>query len=401
MTRPSSRISRRHLIAVPLLAAAGYPAAAGRPRRAPERSKPTVDKLLVYVGTYTGGTSKGIYRFQLDLTSGNASPAQLVAETVNPSFLAIHPDRRFLYAVNETANFKGTKDGSVTAFAIHPETGDLKQLNQQSSRGGGPCHIVTDRGGKHVLVANYGGGSVAVLPIRGDGQLGEATDFEQHQGKSVNPRRQEGPHGHSINLDPAGQFAFAADLGLDKVLIYRYDASKGTLDPNNPPSASVAPGSGPRHFAFHPSGRHAYVINEITSTVTAFTYDPRAGKLTPIQTLSTLPPDFTGNNSTAEVLVHPSGKFLYGSNRGHNSIAHFNIDERTGKLTPAGHHPTMGRTPRNFGIDPTGAYLLAANQESNTVVLFRIDSRTGHLEPTGHILGVPMPVCVRMMPAPG
>jgi 6-phosphogluconolactonase len=251
-----------------------------------------------------------------------------------------------------------------------------------------------------VLVANYGGGSVSVLPIQSDGRLGPATGFVQHEGSSVNPRRQERPHAHSMNLDAANRFAFAADLGLDKVLVYRFDANRGTIVPNDPPAATVAPGSGPRHFAFHPRGRNAYVINEMTSTVTAFRYDAGRGRLTELHTISTLPQGFTGNNSTAEVQVHPSGRFLYGSNRGHDSIAIFSIDSDTGRLTQVGHQPTGGRTPRNFGIDPTGVYLLAANQESSTVTVFRIDPRTGRLTPTGQTVNVPVPVCVKMMAAP-
>jgi 6-phosphogluconolactonase len=273
-------------------------------------------------------------------------------------------------------------------------------LNQQSSGGEGPCHLVLDKQGKHVLAANYGGGSVCVLPIQEDGRLGEATAVVQHQGSSANKQRQEGPHAHSINLDAANRFAFAADLGLDKVLIYRYDAAKGTLTPNEPPSIDLAPGSGPRHFAFHPSGRYAYVINEMANTVTAMNYDAAKGVLKEVQTVSTLPRDVKGNTWTAEVVVHPSGKFLYGSNRGHNSIAVFAIDENTGKLTPGGHASHQIKIPRNFNVDPTGALLLVANQDGNSIVVFRIDPRTGELTPTETVAEVPKPVCVKMMARP-
>jgi 6-phosphogluconolactonase len=255
-----------------------------------------------------------------------------------------------------------------------------------------------DKEGKNVLVANYGGGSVAALPIQADGRLREASSFIQHKGSSVNPKRQEGPHAHSINLDTANRFACAADLGLDQVLVYQFDATKGTLTPHTPPFAAVAPGAGPRHFAFHPSGRYAYVINEMNSTVTAFTYDAQQGTLKELHTLSTLPAGFKGNNSTAEVQVHPSGKFLYGSNRGHDSIAIFTIDQDTGRLTAAGHELTQGRTPRNFGIDPTGSYLLAANQATDTIVVFRIDPQTGNLKATGQTVSMPTPVCVKFVP---
>jgi 6-phosphogluconolactonase len=354
-------------------------------------------KMRVYVGTYTGAKSKGIYLLELDLATGALSAPVLAAQTANPSFLAIHPSRRFLYAVGELDNFKGKKGGAVTAFAIDEKTGKLTQLNQQSSKGGGPCHLVVDAKGKNVLVANYGGGSVAVLPIDADGKLREASSFIQHMGSSVDKGRQEGPHGHSINLDAANRFAVAADLGLDKVLVYKFDADKGTLTPNTPPSTSVPPGSGPRHFAFHPDRRHAYVINEMKSTVTAFDYDSEKGVLKPVQTLSTLPHPVKGN-STAEVQVHPSGKFVYGSNRGHNSIAIFTVDAKTGRLTAAGHQATGGKTPRNFGIDPTGKWLLAANQDSDTITVFRIDAKTGKLEPTEHKAEVGKPVCVKFIP---
>jgi 6-phosphogluconolactonase len=255
---------------------------------------------------------------------------------------------------------------------------------------------VVDHQGKNVLVANYGGGSVAVLPVQEDGRLRPASSFIQHKGSSVDKGRQEGPHAHSINVDAGNRFAVAADLGLDKLLIYKFDADKGTLTANDPPFASVAPGSGPRHFAFHPLAPYAYVINEMKSTVTAFNYDRNRGELKEIQTLSTLPEEVKGD-STAEVQVHPSGKFVYGSNRGHNSIAIFQVDDKTGRLTAAGHQPTGGKTPRNFGIDPTGRYLLAANQDSDTITVFRIDPKSGKLTPTGQKVDVPRPVCVKFV----
>jgi 6-phosphogluconolactonase len=353
-----------------------------------------MERVRVYVGTYTGRGSKGIYAFEFNLQTGEASQPRLVAETPNPSFLAIHPSLRFLYAVNEI--WGGSKEGTVSAFAIQPD-GSLQFLNQQSSKGVGPCHLTVDKTGKFVLVANYGSGSVAVLPILPDGRLGEATCAIQHEGKSVNPQRQEGPHAHSINLDPANKFAIVADLGIDKLLVYQFDATKGTLKPNDPPFVATAPGAGPRHVAFHPNGKFVYAINELNSTVTAYRYDAAKGALSEIQTVSTLPEGFTGTNTTAEVQVHPSGRFLYGSNRGHDSIAIFAIDGE-GKLTPIGHQPTQGKTPRNFGIDPTGTYLLAANQDSDNLVVFRINSQTGKLELTGLTLEIPTPVCVKFLP---
>jgi 6-phosphogluconolactonase len=353
---------------------------------------------MVYAGTYTQGKSKGIYLLELDMETGALTVAGSGPQVVNPSFLAIHPNRRFLYACNETGDFEGQKSGAVSAFAIAPETGQLTLLNRQASRGTAPCHLTVDREGKHVLVANYSSGSVAVLPILPDGKLGPATGFVQHEGHGPNPARQEGPHAHSINLDAANRFAVAADLGLDKLMVYRLDAARGTLTPNDPPSAPVAPGAGPRHFAFHPNGRFAYVINELNSTVTAFAWDALHGTLKELQAISTLPPDFQGTNYPAEVQVHPSGKFLYGSNRGHDSIVIYTINARTGQLRRIGNQPTGGRNPRNFCLDPTGTYLLAANQDSDNIVVFRIDPKTGGLSPTGHTAEVPKPVCVLMMP---
>jgi len=363
-------------------------------RSAAAEDAPT--QYRVYFGTYTDGDSQGIYQSEFDLASGELSDPELAAEVVNPSFLAIHPSRKFLYAVSEISLLDGQTTGGVSAFAIDRSGGTLKLLNQQSSQGAGPCHLVVDATGGAVLVANYGGGSVASLPLAADGRLGAAASAIQHEGHSVDPGRQQEPHAHSINIDPENRFAVAADLGLDKVLVYRLDAKQATLAPHDPPSASVAGGSGPRHFAFHPGGKFAYVINEMANTVTAFSYD--AGKLTEVQTIGTLPEGDEEASYTAEVQVHPSGKFLYGSNRGHDSIAIFAIDQETGTLTAAGHQPTGGKTPRNFGIDPTGAYLLAANQASDNVVVFRIDGETGGLTPTGREIRVVSPVCVKFLP---
>lgn len=355
-------------------------------------------KFWVYFGTYTGGKSKGIYRCEFDAATAKLSEPILAAEITNPSFLAIHPNNRYLYAVGEMGKFEGKPSGAVTAFSIDPANGELKRLNQQPSGGTGPCHVVVDRQGKNVLVANYGGGSAAVLRIEDDGRLGSQAGFSQHSGKGTDPARQEGPHAHSINLDAANHFAFVADLGLDQVLVYRFDADKGTLEKNDPPHTKVAPKSGPRHFAFHPSGRYAYVINELASTVTAMTYDADKGTLKEIQTISTLPEGSSKPNWTAEVQVHPSGKFLYGSNRGHNSIAVFTIDEKTGKLTAAGHQAEGIQTPRNFGIDPTGKFVLVANQDGDSVLVFRVDNQTGALQATGAKVEVGKPVCVKFLP---
>jgi 6-phosphogluconolactonase len=355
-------------------------------------------KYWVFIGTSTGNkTSKGIYRCELDAVKGTLSDRQLVAEVEQPTFLAIHPSNAFLYCVGEYGKLGPKKTGAINSFALDAKTGALKPLNVQSSGGSGPCHVVVDRSGKDVLAANYNSGSVCVLPIQKDGSLGEMTAFIQHEGKSIDPARQTSPHAHSINVDAANRFAFAADLGIDKVLIYRFDPAKGTLSNNDPPDVDVAKGSGPRHFAFHPSGKFAYVINELAQTVTAMAYDADKGSLKPLQTISTVPMPVKGN-STAEVVVHPSGKFLYGSNRGHNSIAIFTIDENTGQLTAAGHQAKDIKTPRNFALDPTGQFLIVANQDSDSLVMFRVDQKTGQLQETGVRVDVPRPMCVRFVP---
>jgi 6-phosphogluconolactonase len=356
------------------------------------------EKLWVYIGTYTTGKSKGIYRCEFDLKSGKLSTPVVAAELRSPSFLAFHPNRLFLYAVNEADQVGASKSGQVSALALDPKTGELKLLNQQSAGGNGPCHIVVDKDGKNALVANYGGGSAAVLPIGPDGKLEKISSLEQHKGSSVNKDRQEAAHAHSINLDPSNRYAYVADLGLDKVMIYRFDSGLGTLTPNNPPYAAVKAGAGPRHFAFHPTGSFAYVINELDSTITAFRFNLKSGGLTSVQTISTLPAGYKGENTTAEVVVHPSGKFLYGSNRGHDSIAAFRIDEETGKLTFVAHQNENIKTPRNYALDPTGTFAIVANQGADSMVVFRVNAKTGALEPTGTLLQVPAPVCVRMVP---
>ena len=293
----------------------------------------------------------------------------------------------------------GGNGGTVSAFRIDASAGKLTLLNSVSSKGEGPCYVQVDRTGKNALVANYGGGSVAVIPIAEDGKLREVSSFVQHSGTVADPKRQGGPHAHSINPSPDNRYVVAADLGLDKLMVYRFDPAAGTITPNEPPFAQVAPRSGPRHFTFHPNGKYAYAINEISCTVTAFNYDAKGGVLTEIQTASTLPKGVavTSDLSTAEVLVHPSGKFLYGSNRGHNTIAVFSISPQ-GTLTLVDNVDTQGRIPRNFGIDPTGSFLLALNQSSNNVVVFRIDKNTGRLSPTGQTVETPGPMCVRFLP---
>lgn len=356
-------------------------------------------EMLVYFGTYTKEASKGIYVSRLDSTSGALGAPQLAAATENPSFLAVHPTGRFLYAVNETRAFEGKPTGAVSAFAVDRASGRLTLLNMQPSGGADPAHLVVDRSGRNTLVANYTGGSVTVLPIGDDGKLKPASAFMQHQGSGKDPERQKGPHAHGIALDAANRLAYVADLGLDKVLIYRFDPAAGTLAAGAPGFGLVAAGSGPRHVALRPDGRFAYVINEMACTITAFGVDQRNGGLTQLQTITTLPSgqERARGYSTAEIAVHPSGRFLYGSNRGHDSIAVFAIEPAAGTLTPVEHEPTQGSTPRGFGIEPSGAWLLVGNQRSDSVVVFRIDAKTGALGPTDQQVAVGSPVSVEFV----
>jgi 6-phosphogluconolactonase len=348
------------------------------------------DRMLVFIGTYTGGSSKGIYAYEFSVKDETLKSLGLAAEIASPSFLAIHPNKKFLYSVNEV----GT--GSITGFAIDAKKGTLARINDASSGGSGPCHLSVDQTGSYVLAANYGGGSVVSLPIDKDGKLGSAADFVQHSGSSINQQRQKEPHAHSINLAPDNRFALAADLGLDKILVYRFNPQNGSLKPNQPPFAATPAGGGPRHLAFARDGNSVFVNNEMLSSVTSYSYAPKTGTLKQKQTISTLPTDWKGNNSTAEIQAHPSGKFVYCSNRGHNSIAVFSVDSE-GKMQHVENESTRGRTPRNFGIDPTGSYLIAANQDSDTLAIFRIIPATGELEPLGEPVAAPKPVCVKFL----
>ena len=365
-------------------------------------STPAAEKeWLAYFGTYTGKKSKGIYVARFNPATGKLSAPELAAEAISPSFLAVHPKGKWLYAVNEIDNFTGKKSGGVSGFAIDAKSGKLSPINQQSTVGGGPCHVSLDASGRVVLVANYGGGSVASYRVDKKGFLSSDVSFIQHQGSGVNRGRQEAPHGHAIVTDPGNKFALACDLGLDKVLIYKLDAKKGSLTPNDPPFGRVAQGSGPRHMAFHPSGKFAWVINEMVCTVTSFSFDPKRGELKELQTISSLPADtkMIPSYNTAEILAHPSGKFVYGSNRGHDTLAVYAVDRKQGTLKLVEHVSTLGKTPRSFGIDPSGRWLLAANQSSDTVVVFAIDPATGKLKPTGQSIEVGSPVSVVFAPA--
>ena len=354
-------------------------------------------RYLAYVGTYTVRGSQGIYVYRYDPATGGLEPLGLAAESDNPSFIAIAPNHHFLYAVNE-GKFQGKSDtGGVSAFSIDPQTGRLTFLNDVASRGADPCHLSLDRDGKFVLVANYTGGSVATFRVGADGKLGEASTFIQHKGSGPNHQRQEAPHAHWIDFSPDGRFVLSADLGLDQILVYRYDPAKGTLTPNDPPFAKLAPGAGPRHVAPSRDGRFVYVISELNGTVTTFSYDAKRGALQELQVVPTLPKDFHGENTTAEMVAHPNGKFLYGSNRGHDSIVVYAIDPKKGTLTLVEHVSSKGKAPRNFEIDPAGKFLLVANQESDNIVVFAIDQSTGKLTPTGAEIKVAAPVCIRFL----
>ena len=354
---------------------------------------PARESISVYVGSYAKAEDNGIHHFKVDTASGALTAAGGASGVANPSFVAVSPDKKFLYAIGETG---GKKGGAVASFSIDEKTGALTKLSESNSGGAGPCYVTADKSGKVVLVANYSGGSIASLPVSADGKLSEPATFVQHTGSSVNKGRQGEPHAHSINVSPDNKFALAADLGLDKILVYRLDAENGTMKANDPAFGELPPGSGPRHLAFHPSAKYVYVCGEMTSTVHAYAWDGEKGSLALLQSLSTLPEPVKGN-STAECQVHPSGKFVYVSNRGHNSIAVFKVDEATGKLTAAGHCPTGGKTPRNFCVDPSGQILIAANQDSNNVVVFKIDAATGMPKATGHEVSVPKPVCVKFL----
>ena len=352
------------------------------------------DQYTVYVGTYTGAKSKGIYAFDFNAATGKAGEARLAAEIASPSFLALHPEGKVLYAVNEVNEVNGEKGGGLSAFKIEAG-GKLTLLNQASTVGSGPCHLTVDSKGCAVLVANYGGGSVVSYRLEADGRLGKRASFIQHTGSSVDKQRQEAPHAHGIYLDATDRFAYVPDLGLDKVLIYRFDGATGELKANDPAAGVLSPGSGPRHFAQHPTKPLAWSLNEMLSTVTTMHVDKSNGGLKAGGTVSTLPAGLIiEGNSTAEIFAHPNGKFLYASNRGHDSIAAFAINEADGALSPLQHQLIGGKTPRSFGIDPSGRWLLAAAQSSDVINVFALDDKTGRLATSSGKVAVPTPVCV-------
>jgi 6-phosphogluconolactonase len=377
-------------------------ASCGQPRNPQTSVTPTTSQektmtpLKIYVGAYTKdlgwikGKAKGVALYQLDPATGKLSLLSEAASD-NPSFVALHPSGKFLYAANEGTDFGPTHDNSISAFAVAAD-GSLTLLNRVAALGGAPCYVCVEPAGKYVLAANYSGGNFVMYPIREDGSLAEASDNATHSGTGPNKQRQEGPHAHSINASPDGKFALACDLGLDRVFIYKIDAANGKLVQHS--EGVVAGGSGPRHLAFHPNGKSAYVINEMGGTMTVFAWDSAAGTLTELQTISTVPEGYTGQKWCADVHVHPSGKFVYGSNRTHDSIVIYRVDDATGKLSLVGHEPTQGKTPRNFALSPAGDLLLAANQDSSNIVVFNIDLSTGKLT---HLAtnDIPTPVCIK------
>ncbi len=354
--------------------------------------------IRFYIGTYTRKGSEGIYMTVLDPATGKLSEPVLAAKATNPSFLALHPNRRFLYAVGERGNFQGRQEGSVAAFGIDPKTGLLTQLSERGAGGTGPCHLVTDPSGRMLIVANYSSGSVGVLPIGKDGGLGKRTQSIQHEGSGPNERRQKGPHAHGVTLDSTGKRAVVCDLGIDRAMIYRIDPDASKLLPGQTSFAATPPGGGPRHAAFSPDGRHLFVLNELLSSVTTYAWDAATGTPRLLETVSALPAGFDQHSSAAEIAVHPDGRTVYSSNRGHDSIAVFAFDAATGKLTLKQHQPCGGKTPRCFALDPSGRFLLVANQNTGNVVSYRIDSKTGRLTPAGGEIAVPMAVCVMPFP---
>src|SRR5712664_2051420 len=351
-------------------------------------------RYLAYVGTYTTKTeSKGIYGFEFDAETGKLTPTGVAAETTDPSWVAVHPSGKYLYAANEAG-----KASAVSAFAVDAKSAKLTLLNQVQALGEDPCYLSFDKTGKYLLVANYTSGTIAVFPILADGRLGEHTALVKDQGATgPNKERQEAPHAHWIETSPDNRFALVADLGLDEVLVYKFDAASGTLTPNEPAFARLKAGSGPRHAVFYPNGNFVFAVNELSSMATSFAYDVKNGALKEIGTASTLPPGFSGRNDVAEAAVHPNGKFLYVSNRGNDSIAILSIDQGNRTLAPAGGIPTGGKEPRHFAIEPTGKYLLAENQFSNNIVVFKIDPGTGGLTATGQVVEVPSPVDIAFL----
>ena len=356
-------------------------------------------RRLLLVGTQTSGTSKGIYSYLFDPATGELGNAALAAAAANPTFLALAPNGRTVLVANELDTFGAKSSGAVSSYTLDRANSRLIKVNEVASLGGGPCHVAFDHTGRSAFAANYGGGSAASFSVGEDGRLSAAVSFFQYTGQGPDQQRQKGPHAHRVTVSPDNRFLLVNDLGLDAIHVYRLDAGTAKLTLNDPPAWRSSPGAGPRALQFHPNGRFAYVVNELNSTVSVLSFDSKRGVLHPLQTLSTLPEGFIGKNDSAELEVHPNGKFVYASNRGHDSIAVFAVDAQHGTLALVENVPTQGKTPRSFEIDPTGTRLFVANQDSDDIVVFRLNSRTGHLNASGDVLKVPSPVCIRFVMA--
>lgn len=353
--------------------------------------------LLVYFGTRDQGPDKGFSLAHFNTETGALSPPQFIQAAIGPGFFMIHPDGRHLYTAN-TRGLNAPGEGMVSAYEIDPKTGQLKFLNSQPSGGVNPAYVSFDRTGRFVFAANYNGGNVVVLPIKPDGSLGERTAFDQHEGKSVTPDRAQQAYAHSIIVDPSNRFVLSPDLGLDRVYIYKFDDKTGALTPNDPAWFTDKPGSGPRHILFSPDGKFVYVVHEIANVVGVYAWDGAKGTMAEVQSVSTLPADFTGKSTAAEIQLHPNGKFLYVTNRGHDSVAMFAVEAATGQLTLKQTIPTQGKTPRNFTLDPTGQWLVASNQDSGSAIVYKVDQATGQLTQTGPLANLPAaPFCERFV----
>jgi 6-phosphogluconolactonase len=353
-------------------------------------------EVLVFVTAFAPGDKGGIHAYEFDSAAGKLKPLRRTAGVENPFFLALSPDTKVLYSTHAKA-FGGTENEQVAAFQVVGRTGELKLLNRQSAEGTAACYLDVDKTRKAVVVANYSSGSVASLPIKGDGSLGEHASFLKHKGSSVNPQRQKEPHAHCIVISPDNRYALAADLGTDEIVCYKFDPATAKLTPNKPPSAKSPAGAGPRHLTFHPNGKRVYVINELLNSVTLFDWDADAGTLKEKQTISTLPDDFKGTSHCADVKVTPDGHYLYGTNRGHDSIAAYRIGE-DGRLTLVAIEPSRGKGPQNLAITPDGQWLLCANMPGNNVAVFQIDPRSGKLRSAGEPVAQPGPSCIMLLP---
>lgn len=350
------------------------------------------ENFYLLVGTYTKRSSEGIYTYRFNAKTGAFSAVGTTKDIKNPSFLAVAPNQKWVYAVSELDT-----EGGVFAYRFDPKTGQLTFLNQQPSGGGAPCHLEVDKTGQCVIVGNYVGGNLSILPLAASGALQPHQQKIQHEGKSINAKRQESPHVHSVNIAANNQDVFVADLGTDKIYHYALNAKNATLTPAKQPFIKVTEGSGPRHFAYHPTLPIAYLLQELDATVTAFKYEN--GTLTPFQIMETLPQNSKENVWSADIHLSPDGKFLYGTNRSNNEIFIFSIHSKTGSLTYVGSQSVEGKVPRNFAIDPTGNFLLVANQESDDITIFKRNKKTGKLLFTGQKISVSMPVCLKFVSA--